>query len=116
MDGVDRFAAVVDLDAVRDNVATLRSRRAGQAQVMTVVKADGYGHGMLPCARACVQAGADWLGGACVEEAAALRAAGVKLPRSAWLVAPGDDVVAAASAGVDISVSAAWGLDAAVSA
>jgi alanine racemase len=115
MDGVDRFAAYVDLDAVRDNVATLR-RCAGSAQVMTVVKADGYGHGMLPCARACVEAGAEWLGVAFVEEALALRAAGLQLPLLAWLVAPGDDVVAAADAGVDISVSAAWGLEQAAEA
>src|SRR3954468_19112001 len=131
MDGVDRFAAVVDLDAVRDNVATLRRRAAGHAQVMAVVKADGYGHGMLPCARACVDAGADWLGVAFVEEALALRAAGVQspvlpwvgAPRAGWqspfragLVAPGDDVAGAGSAGVDISVSAGWGLDAAAAA
>src|SRR3954466_6910310 len=89
MDGVDRFAALVDLDAVRDNVATLHRRAAGHAQVMAVVKADGYGHGMLPCARACVDAGADWLGVAFVEEALALRTAGVQLPRPAGPGGPG---------------------------
>src|SRR6059058_1790476 len=115
MGGMDRFAAYVDLDAVRDNVATLR-RRAGSAQVMAVVKADGYGHGMLPCARACVEAGADWLGVAFVEEALALRAAGLQVPVLAWLVAPGDNVAAAASADVDISISADWGLEAAAAA
>src|SRR3954469_18286335 len=115
MDGMDRFAADGDLDAGRDNVAELR-RRAGAAQVMAVVKADGYGHGMLPCARASVEAGAQWLGVAFVEEALALRAAGLQVPVLAWLVGPGDDVVGAAGAGVDISVSAAWGLDAAAEA
>ena len=115
MDAVDRLAAYVDLDAIRANVATLR-RCAGSSQVMAVVKADGYGHGMLPCARASVEAGADWLGVAFVEEALALRAGGVQVPLLAWLLAPGDDVAAAADAGVDISVSAPWGLDAAVAA
>src|SRR3954453_20193986 len=112
---VDRFAVRVDLDAVRANVEALR-RYAGSAQVMAVVKADGYGHGMVPCARASVEAGAEWLGVAFVEEALALRAAGVQVPVLAWLVSPGDDVVAAADAGVDVSVSAGWGLDAAAAA
>ncbi|HET6818539.1 MAG TPA: alanine racemase [Mycobacteriales bacterium] len=112
---MDRFAATVDLDAVRDNVANL-CRRSGSAQVMAVVKADGYGHGMVPCARASVEAGAGWLGVAFVEEALALRAAGLQVPVLAWLVTPGDDVVAAANAGVDISVSATWGLDLAAAA
>src|SRR5947208_2616463 len=71
-----RFAADVDLDAVRDNVRTLL-RCAGDAAVMAVVKADGYGHGMVPCARASLDGGASWLGVAFIEEALALRAAGV---------------------------------------
>src|SRR5436305_14679516 len=104
------FVAEVDLDAIRSNVAELR-RRAGSAQVMAVVKADGYGHGMVPPARAAVEAGAAWLGVAFIEEALALRAAGVVVPLLAWLVAPGEDVVVAADAGVDISVSSARGLD-----
>jgi alanine racemase len=115
MSGVDRFAATVDLDAIRDNVASL-CRRTGSAQVMSVVKADGYGHGMLPCARASVEGGAEWLGVAFIDEALALRAAGLQVPVLAWLVAPGDDVVAAASSGVDISVSARWGLEEAAAA
>src|SRR5436305_12451582 len=104
------FVAEVDLDAIRSNVAELR-RRAGSAAVMAVVKADGYGHGMVPSARAAVDAGAEWLGVAFIDEALALRAAGLQVPVLAWLVGPGDDVVAAADAGVDISVSCGWGLD-----
>jgi alanine racemase len=115
MSAVDRFAATVDLDAIRDNVANL-CRRTGSAQVMAVVKADGYGHGMLPCAKASVEAGADWLGVAFLDEALALRADGVQVPILAWLVAPGEDLVAAADAGVDVGISAGWGLDAAVAA
>ncbi|HET7312254.1 MAG TPA: alanine racemase [Mycobacteriales bacterium] len=112
---MDRFAATVDLDAVRDNVANL-CRRSGSAQVMAVVKADGYGHGMVPCALASVEAGAEWLGVAFLDEALALRAAGVQVPVLAWLMTPGDDVVAAAGAGVDVSVSATWALEAAATA
>src|SRR5438309_947626 len=101
------FAAHIDLDAVRGNVAELRSR-AGDAQVMAVVKADGYGHGMISCARAVLDGGATWLGVAFVEEALALRAAGIHAPALAWLVAPDDDLGAATRADIDISASAQW--------
>jgi len=109
------FAAEVDLAAVEGNVAELK-RRAGSAEVMAVVKADGYGHGMLPCARAALRAGATWLGVAFVEEALALRAAGVTAPLLAWLTTPSTDLSAAAKAAVDVSISAEWGLEAAVAA
>ena len=98
-----RSAARVDLDAVRDNVAALRERAAG-AQVMAVVKADGYGHGMVPCARAALRGGATWLGVAFLEEALALRAAGVDAPLLAWLFSPGEDLAPAVGAGVDLGV------------
>ena len=104
------FAAEIDLDAIRANVAEL-SRRAGSAAVMAVVKADGYGHGMVPSARAALDGGATWLGVAFVEEALALRAAGVTAPLLAWLVGPESDVRAAVAADVDLSVSAEWALD-----
>lgn len=104
------FAAEVDLEAVRANVAEL-SRRAGPAAVMAVVKADGYGHGMVPSARAALDGGATWLGVAFVEEALALRAAGITVPVLAWLIAPHSDVAAAVAADVDLSVSAGWALD-----
>src|SRR4051812_9729137 len=80
---------------------------------MAVVKADGYGHGMLPCAHAALAAGASWLGVAFVEEALALRAAGVDAPVLAWLVGPDEQLATAVGADVDISVSATWGVDAA---
>jgi alanine racemase len=110
-----RFAAHVDLDAVRSNVAALR-QRAGDAAVMAVVKADGYGHGMVPCAGAALEGGATWLGVAFVEEGLALRRAGIDVPVLAWLVAPGEDLTAAVRSGIDISVSASWGLDAVAAA
>jgi alanine racemase len=104
------FAAEVDLAAIRANVAEL-SRRAGPAAVMAVVKADGYGHGMVPSARAAIGGGATWLGVAFVEEALALRAAGIDVPLLAWLIGPQSDVRAAIDANVDVSVSADWALD-----
>ncbi len=71
--------AVIDLDAVSGNVRALREHTRGGA-VMAVVKSDGYGHGMVPAARAAVAAGAAWLGVVRAEEALALRAAGLTAP------------------------------------
>ena len=110
-----RLEARVDLDALRSNVRRLREI-AGPAQVMAVVKADAYGHGMVPCARAAVQAGAAWLGTALPEEALALRAAGLEVPILTWLHAPGDDFAALVRAGVDVSISGQWSLDAVLEA
>lgn len=71
--------ADVDLDAVARNVEQLRAI-AGPAAVCAVVKADGYGHGAIPVARAAVAAGAEWLAVAHVPEGEALRAAGIDAP------------------------------------
>ena len=73
-----RTWAEVDLGAVRHNVRLLR-RRAG-VPLMAVVKADAYGHGAVPVARAALEAGADSLAVVTVEEGAELRAAGVTAP------------------------------------
>ncbi len=97
-----RAEILVDLDAVRRNVATLK-RAVGDAAMMTVVKADGYGHGMVPVARAAREAGADWLGVAVLEEALALREAGDNGPLLCWLAVPGEDYAPAVAAGVDVT-------------
>ncbi|GIJ44727.1 alanine racemase [Virgisporangium aliadipatigenens] len=104
----------VDLDAVRANVALLRTRTA--AQIMAVVKSDGYGHGMVPCARAALEAGATWLGVATLGEALAVRAAGITAPMLSWLHAPGLDFAAGITANVDLSVSSRRSLDEIVAA
>jgi alanine racemase len=69
--------AVVDLDAIRNNVSSLRTPGV---RFMAVVKANGYGHGAIPVARAAVDAGAEWLGVALVEEGIALREGGLGVP------------------------------------
>ena len=97
-----RAEIVVDLAAVRRNVATLRDRVAGP-QMMTVVKADGYGHGMVEVARAARAGGADWLGVATIDEAMALRAAGDTGPVLCWLTVPGEDYGPPVEAGVDVT-------------
>ncbi len=69
----------VDLGAVRSNARVL-AETAAPAALLAVVKADGYGCGAVPVARAALDAGATWLGVALVEEGAALRAAGIDAP------------------------------------
>jgi alanine racemase len=96
-----RAEVVVDLDAIAQNVATLR-RRAG-VSMMAVVKADGYGHGLVEAARAARAGGADWLGVAVLEEALALRRAGDTGPMLTWLAVPGEDFTGAVEAGVDLT-------------
>ena len=105
-----RAEIVVDLDAVTHNVATLRKRVEG-AQLMTVVKADGYGHGMVESARAARAGGADWLGVAVLEEALALRRAGDTGPLLTWLTVPGEDYAPAVEAGVDLTASTTAAVD-----
>jgi alanine racemase len=103
-----RTEARVDLDAIRANVELLRA--GTPAELMAVVKADGYGHGLLPSARAALAGGASWLGVAFVEEALALRAAGIQAPILSWLATPGEQLTEAVAAGVDLSASAPWSI------
>jgi alanine racemase len=100
---------VIDLEAIRQNVRHLAAV-ASPAQVMAVVKADAYGHGAVPVARAALDAGARWLGVAHISEALALRAAGIESPLLAWLHTPDSNFGAAVAAGIDIGCSG-WELD-----
>jgi alanine racemase len=101
--------ARVDLGAIRSNVAALAGGTS--AEVMAVVKADGYGHGLVPSAQAAVEGGATWLGTALLDEALALRAAGLTEPRVlAWLMGPAEAWAEALQADVDVSVNAEWAL------
>jgi alanine racemase len=98
-----RSAARIDLGALAHNVGVLAERAPGAA-LMAVVKADAYGHGLVPCAQTAVGAGAQWLGVAFLEEALALRDAGVVAPVLAWLFTPDEDLVPALAADVDLGV------------
>jgi alanine racemase len=102
--------AVVDLAAIRGNVRALAAH-ARTAQVMAVVKADAYGHGLVPAARAALEGGATWLGTAQIGEALALRAAGFDARVLTWLYAPGAPLEQAVAADIDVSVAAPWALD-----
>ena len=105
-----RGQVIIDLDAIRHNVRRLREI-ATPARVLAVVKADAYGHGMLPSARAARSAGAEWLGVAVLEEALALRADGDDGPILCWLAVPGESYDAAIDADVDLTASSTWQLD-----
>lgn len=100
---LDQTEALIDLDAITANAALLASMTS--AEVMAVVKADGYGHGLVPSARAALAGGASWLGVATLDEARRLREAGVKAPTLAWLHTSGQDFAGAIASGVDLSAS-----------
>jgi alanine racemase len=99
----------VDLDAIRENVARLRSGTS--AELMAVVKGDGYGHGMVPAARAALGAGADWLGACTLDEALLLRQQGITAPVLAWLLAPGLPLHDGIAVGVDLGCASLTQLD-----
>ncbi|MEV1131443.1 alanine racemase [Agromyces sp. NPDC049794] len=96
--------ALVDLGAIRDNVAHL-ARLVAPAQAMAVVKADAYGHGAVPVARAALAGGASWIGVADLAEALALREAGIDAPVLAWLHDPDAAFGPAVERDVDLGVS-----------
>ena len=76
---MSRATAEVDLGAISRNCARLKTA-AGGAKLCAVIKANGYGHGMLPVAEAALAGGADWLGVAATSEALVLREMGVEVP------------------------------------
>ena len=100
----DLRVATVSTAAISHNIEVMRALVA-PAQVMAVVKADGYGHGAVESARAALAGGADWLGVADLSEAIALRAAGIDAPLLAWLHQPGAAFEEAVRANIDLGVS-----------
>ncbi|WGD36705.1 alanine racemase [Lysinibacter sp. HNR] len=96
--------AIISRDAIRHNVATLRSIIPGR-EVMAVVKADAYGHGAIESARAAVDGGATWLGVADVDEAMELREAGIQEPILCWIHGPYTDFSVALTHKIDLGVS-----------
>jgi alanine racemase len=97
---------LIDLDAVKGNVTALRQHANGAA-LMAVVKSDGYGHGMIPAARAALAGGASWLGVVTVPEALALRGAGVTAPVLCLMGVPGSAHEEAVRREVDLSAGTA---------
>jgi len=100
---MSRASAEINLSAIADNLKFIKSKT--NAQVLAVVKADAYGHGLLPVARAAQDAGADWLGTALLEEAITLRNGGITKPIIAWLTPMGEDFKDAINLDIDLSIS-----------
>jgi alanine racemase len=98
--------ASVELGAIARNIAAVRAHVA-PAEVMAVVKANGYGHGAVPAARAAIAGGADWLGVVHVAEALELRNAGLEEPILCLMAVPEHDHAAAIAAEVDLSAGSA---------
>lgn len=77
----DRVWAEVDLDAITENIETIKKKIRPETKIIPVVKTDGYGHGAIPIARALEADPAIWgYGVATAEEAHALREKGIKKP------------------------------------
>ena len=105
---VVRAEAVIDLTAIAANTRLLLTRMRAvnpRAELMAVVKADGYGHGALPSARAALAGGANFLGVATPQEALELREGGIDAPVLAWLWPAGEDIAPALAAGVELGIS-----------
>lgn len=103
-----RAEIVVDLAALRrnlDRIGELVATHVDGPQLMLVVKADAYGHGMVECARVAREAQVPWLGVATQDEALALRAAGDQGLLLAWLGVPGEDYRDAINADIDLTAS-----------
>jgi alanine racemase len=95
--------AVVDLGAIAHNTEVLARYSTGE--MMAVVKADGFGHGMIQVADTTLAHGATWLGVTSLAEAAQLREAGVTAPVLSWMHLPDEDFRPAIDSDVDLSVS-----------
>jgi alanine racemase len=96
--------AEIDLDALAGNLVAVRSAAGRGVRVEPVVKADAYGHGAVPCARALEAAGADGFSVATLDEAYELRAAGITKPLMVlYPIAPAH-VASAAAAGIATSL------------
>ncbi len=93
----------IDLKVIAANVATIA--KSTNAQILAVVKADAYGHGLVQVAQTATSAGATWLGVALLEEAIELRKAGISQRTIAWLTPPGEDFISALKHDIDLSVS-----------
>jgi alanine racemase len=96
-----RAEAIVDLSAIKSNVALLKEKSG--TDLLAVVKADAYGHGLVPVAKAALDAGASMLGVALLEEALTLREAGITAPILAWLVQPGSDFKSAIENDIELA-------------
>ena len=107
-----RAEVIVDLGAIDSNIKKV-IQDSGK-RVLAVVKADAYGHGLVPIAQQALKSGASWLGTALLEEALVLRQAGISAPIIAWLTPVTDDFEAALAHEIDLSIPSLEHLNAVV--
>jgi alanine racemase len=107
-----RAEVIVNLGAIDANIKKV-IQDSGK-QVLAVVKADAYGHGLVPVAQQALKSGATWLGTALLEEALTLRQAGLSAPIIAWLTPVTDDFAAALAHEIDLSIPSLGHLNAVV--
>ena len=100
---MSRARAEINLAAIAENLKFIKSKTS--AQVLAVVKADAYGHGLIDVAKAAEKAGADWFGTALLEEGIALRNNGIRKPIISWLTPIGEDFKTAINLDIDLSLS-----------
>ena len=100
---MSRARAEINLADIAENLKFIKSKSS--AQVLAVVKADAYGHGLINVAKAAEKAGADWIGTALLEEGVALRNGGITKPIISWLTPIGEDFTTAIKLDIDLSVS-----------
>ena len=100
---MSRASAEINLSAIADNLKLIKGKT--NAQVLAVVKADAYGHGLIQVGKAAESAGANWLGTALLEEGIALRNSGIKVPIISWLTPLGEDFKTAINLDIDLSIS-----------
>ena len=100
---MSRASAEINLSAIADNLKLIKGKT--NAQVLAVVKADAYGHGLIQVGKAAEAAGANWLGTALLEEGIALRNNGIKVPIISWLTPLGENFKTAINLDIDLSIS-----------
>ena len=99
---MSRASVEINLSAITQNFKSIKSRTT--ADVLAVVKADAYGHGLIPVSKALEEAGADWFGTALLEEAINLRKAGILKPIISWLTPLGEDFKSAIDLDIDLGI------------
>lgn len=105
----NRAEARIDLARIAANIKHLK--QLSGTPLMAVVKADAYGHGLVPVAKAALEAGASSLGVALLEEAITLRQSGITAPILAWLVPPGSDFKLAVENNIELAASSIKALE-----
>ena len=99
---MSRASAEINLSAITQNFKSIKSRTT--ADVLAVVKADAYGHGLIPVSKALEEAGVDWFGTALLEEAINLRKSGILKPIISWLTPLGEDFKSAIDLDIDLGI------------